>query len=98
MAPGKTLTAYIFTFFYSNVKRMRNGGNAKAIDFYAGLELGKGPLNPGRKTWKEAVKEEMLNEEMGAVEGLKNWERNVLKEVDPKYIVDDDSDTEAKKK
>jgi hypothetical protein len=42
-------------------------------------------LNPGRKTWKEAVKEERLNEEMSSVSGLKNWERNVLKDVDPKY-------------
>jgi hypothetical protein len=59
--------------------------------------LDKGPLNPGRKTWKEAVKEERLNEEMGSVSGLKYWERNVLKEVDPKYQVsDDDSDTEKK--
>jgi hypothetical protein len=38
--------------YFSNVKRMRAGGNAKAIDFYAGLELDKGPLNPNRKTWK----------------------------------------------
>jgi hypothetical protein len=28
------------------------------IDFYAGIELGKGPLNPNRKLWKDAVKEE----------------------------------------
>ena len=50
-------------------------GNAKAIDFYAGLELGKGPLNPNRKLWKDAVKEEQLNNELGDVHGLKNWER-----------------------
>jgi hypothetical protein len=49
------------------------------------LQLDKGPLNPGRKTWKEAVEEERLNEELGSVEGLKNWERTILKEVDPKY-------------
>jgi hypothetical protein len=58
------------------------------------LQLDKGPLNPGRKTWKEAVEEERLNEELGSVEGLKNWERTILKEVDPKYQVDDDSDDE----
>jgi hypothetical protein len=47
--------------------------------------LDKGPLNPDRKTWKEAVKEERLNEEIGSVKGLKNWEKTVLKEFDPKY-------------
>lgn len=31
---------------------------------------------------------------MSSVTGLKNWERTILKEVDPKYQVDDDSDTE----
>ena len=67
-------------------------GNAKAIDFYAGLELGKGPLNPNRKLWKDAVKEEQLNNELGDVHGLKNWERTVLKDVDPKYQVSDDED------
>lgn len=64
---------------------MRSTGNAKAIDFYAGLQLDKGPLNPNRKLWKDAVKEEALNTDMGAVHDLKNWERTVLKEVDPKY-------------
>ncbi len=39
-------------------KKIKTGGNAKAIDFYAGLELGKGPLNPNRKLWKDAVREE----------------------------------------
>jgi hypothetical protein len=34
---------------------------------------------------------------MDAVKNLTNWERNVLKEVDPKYQVDDDSDDEKKK-
>lgn len=81
--------------FYSN-RKAKNTGNGKAIDFYSGLTLDKGPLNPGRKTWKEAVKEERLNDEMSSVSGLKNWERNVLKEVDPKYQVSDDSDSEQK--
>jgi len=31
---------------------LKKRGNGKAIDFYSGLELGKGPLNPERKTWK----------------------------------------------
>jgi hypothetical protein len=53
-------------------------------------------LNPGRITWKQAVKQEQLNNELGDVKSLKNWERNVLKEVDPKYQVsDDDSDEEV---
>ena len=73
-------------------KRKPVGNNAKGVDFYAGLELGKGPLNPGRKTWKEAVVEERLKEELDSVQDLKNWEKNVLKEVDPKYQVNDDSD------
>lgn len=71
---------------------MKSSGNPKAIDFYAGLQLDKGPLNPNRKLWTDAVKEEQLNEELSAVNSLKNWERNILKEVDPKYQVDDDSD------
>ena len=51
---------------------MKSSGNAKAIDFYAGLQLDKGPLNPNRKTWKMAVEEERLNDELGAVSSLKN--------------------------
>ena len=83
----------------SNVKRSKTGGNSKVIDFYSGIQLDKGPLNPGRKLWKDAVREERLNLELEAVgPGLKKWERNVLKEVDPKYQVSDDSDDETKKK
>ena len=78
---------------------MKTGGNSKVIDFYSGIELGKGPLNPNRKLWKDAVKEEQLNEELNSVgPGLKKWERNVLKEVDPKYQVSDDSEDEKKKR
>ena len=75
-------------------KKSKTGGNPKAVDFYSGLQLDKGPLNPNRKTWKQAVKEEILKEELDSVNSLKNWERNILKEVDPKYQVDDDSDAE----
>jgi len=64
---------------------LKTGGNAKNIDFYSGLELGKGPLNPNRKLWTDAVKEEELNEELSSVSDLKKWEKNTLKEVDPKY-------------
>ena len=84
---------------FRNRKRAKTGGNSKVIDFYSGIQLDKGPLNPGRKLWKDAVREERLNLELEAVgPGLKKWERNILKEVDPKYQVSDDSDDEGKKK
>merc|ERR1719263_1191619 len=74
--------------------KMKSSGNGKAIDFYSGLKLDQGPLNPNRKTWAQAVKEQQLNEELDAVNGLKDWERGTLKEVDPNFEVDDDSDVE----
>ena len=74
--------------------KMKSGGNGKAIDFYSGLRLDQGPLNPNRKTWAQAVKEQQLNEELNAVSSLKDWERGTLKEADPKYKVDDDTDDE----
>lgn len=77
--------------------KIKTGGNGKAIDFYAGLKLDQGPLNPNRKTWAEAVKEQRLNEELDAVNSLKDWERSTLKEVDPNYDCSDDSDVEKKK-
>lgn len=73
---------------------MKTSGNGKAIDFYSGLKLDQGPLNPNRKTWTQAVKDQILNEELSAVNSLKDWERGTLKEVDPNYEVDDDSDNE----
>jgi hypothetical protein len=39
-----------------------------------------------------------LNEELDAVSALKDWEKNTLKEVDPKFEVDDDSDEDKEKK
>ena len=73
-------------FVYRNQRKIKGGGNSKVIDFYAGIQLGKGPLNPNRKLWKDAVREEQLNLELEAVgPGLKRWEKNVLKEADPKY-------------
>ena len=36
---------------------MQSGGSGKAIDFYSGLKLDQGPLNPMRKTWAQSVKE-----------------------------------------
>ena len=77
---------------------MKSGGNGKAIDFYSGLNLDQGPLNPSRKTWTQAVKEQQLNEELEAVSSLKDWEQNTLKEADPNYQVDVDSDAEEPKK
>lgn len=59
----------------TNQLRMKSSGNGKAIDFYSGLKLDQGPLNPGRKTWTQAVKEQRLNEELDAVNSLKDWER-----------------------
>ena len=41
----------------TNALRMKSGGNGKAVDFYSGLKLDQGPLNPSRKTWTESVKE-----------------------------------------
>ena len=58
------------------------------------MKLDQGPLNPSRKTWVQAVKEQRLNEELDAVNSLKDWEHHTLKEVDPNYDVDDDSDVE----
>ena len=37
------------------------------------------------KTWKQAVKEEVVRTDTDAVEALKNWEKDVLKEADPNY-------------
>ena len=73
---------------------MKASGNGKAIDFYSGLKLDGGPLNPGRKTWAQAVKDQQLNEELDAVNSLKNWEKATLADVDPNYQPSDDSDDE----
>lgn len=76
---------------------MASGGGGKTIDFYSGLKLDQGPLNPNRKTWTQAVKEQQLNEELDAVGSLKDWESHTLKEVDPNYEVDNSSDEEKDK-
>ena len=81
---------------FSNQLRMKSGGNGKAIDFYSGLKLDQGPLNPNRKTWSQAVKEQQLNEELSAVNSLKDWERATLKDIDPNYKIEEDSDEEVK--
>ena len=51
-------------------------------------------MNPNRKTWVQAVKEQRLNEELDAVNSLNDWERQTLKEVDPNFDCSDDSDNE----
>ena len=40
------------------------------------------------------MKEQTLNEELDAVNSLKEWEKHTLKEVDPKFEIEDDSDQE----
>ena len=70
---------------------MKSAGNPKAIDFYAGLKLDQGPLNPDRKLWKDAVKEEILRNELSDVGSLRDWERNILKDNDPKFNAESDS-------
>ena len=39
-----------------------------------------------------------MNEELDAVNSLKDWERGTLAEVDPNYECSDDSENEDKKK
>ena len=82
----------------TNQLRMKSGGNGKAIDFYSGLKLDQGPLNPNRKTWTQAVKEQTLNEELDAVNSLRDWEKGTLTEADPNFVIDEDSDEEGEKK
>ena len=52
------------------------------MDFYSGLKLDGGPLNKGMKTYAQVEKEQQLSEEQQDVKTLRQWERNVLKEVD----------------
>ena len=37
-----------------------------------------------------------MNEELDAVGSLKNWEANTLKDADPNFVVEEDSDEEEK--
>ena len=84
-------------FFFSdstrNTIRPRATGNANAVDFYSGLRL-DGPLNKGMKTYVQVQKEQQLSEEQSDVKTLRQWERNILKEVDDQYDPDDDSSDE----
>lgn len=76
----------------NNIKPRSNGGS-NAIDFYSGLKL-DGPLNKDMKTYVQVEKEQALNEEQGDVKALRQWERQILCEVDEKYDPDDDSSDE----
>lgn len=53
-----------------------------------------GPLNKGMKTYKQVCKEQQLAEESSDVKTLRQWERNILSEVDAEYDPDDDSSDE----
>ena len=46
------------------------------------------------KTYVQVEKEQALAEEEGDVKALRQWERNILCEVDEKYDPDDDSSDE----
>jgi hypothetical protein len=39
-----------------------------------------------------------LNEELDAVGSLRNWEANTLKDADPNFVVEEDSDEEEGEK
>jgi len=45
----------------------------------------KGPLFPGRLTWKEKEQIEQLTDEMKCVKELFDWEKQTLKEANPKW-------------
>lgn len=78
---------------YRNAAKARSNGNANAIDFYTGLKL-DGPLNAGMKTYVQVQKEKALADETEDVKTLRQWERNILREVDENYDPDDDSSDE----
>lgn len=73
----------------TNQAHLKSVGNPKVIDFYANLDLSK-PRNTLGKTWKVAVEEERVTSEMSDVKALKEWEKTVLREADPKYNPDSD--------
>ena len=88
-----SVTAFWVWTFRRNTIKPRSNGNANAIDFYSGLKL-DGPLNKGMKTYVQVQKEQTLAEETDDVKTLRQWERNVLREVDENYDPDDDSSDE----
>ena len=57
------------------------------------MKLG-GPLNAGMKTYVQVQREQALDEEETDVKTLRQWERNILREVDENYDPDDDSSDE----
>ena len=75
------------------MKARSSGKAGGAIDFYSGLKL-DGPLNKGMRTYVQVEKDNQLAEEQTDVKTLRQWERQILKEVDENYDPDDDSSDE----
>lgn len=92
-APRKSNFLISHKFLCRNSIKPRSNGGANAIDFYSGLKL-DGPLNKDMKTYVQVEKEQKLQEEQSDVKLLRQWERNILREVDEKYDPDDDSSDE----
>jgi hypothetical protein len=73
----------------------KSSSTGKTVDFYTGLKL-DGPLNPGSKNYETVCREQEYHGEIGDVKHLRQWERNILVDVDAKYDPDyDSSDEEA---
>jgi hypothetical protein len=58
----------------------------------------KGPLFPGRLTWKEKEEISVHNDELKAVKELFEWEKHTLKEANPKWRDPDDFDIDIPQK
>jgi hypothetical protein len=79
--------------FDRNRAKKNSGGQGKNIDFYSGLNLDK-KLNPLSKTYAQVSREQYHKAEVTDVSDLKDWERNILVEVDETFDPDDDSEDE----
>eukprot|EP00831_Metopus_contortus_P077447 TRINITY_DN7274_c0_g1_i2.p1 TRINITY_DN7274_c0_g1~~TRINITY_DN7274_c0_g1_i2.p1 ORF type:complete len:350 (+),score=90.60 TRINITY_DN7274_c0_g1_i2:115-1164(+) len=66
-------------------------GNAKIVNYYANLDLTKPVPTRGLK-WTDRLKLEEKSEDLKAVDGLIEWEKTVLKDVDPNYVDPDEDD------
>ncbi|CAI2378039.1 unnamed protein product [Moneuplotes crassus] len=75
--------------------KIKSVGNAKAIDFYSGLKI-DGPLNKDRVRWVDRVKKEERDTDIDAVTSLNDWEKTILKDVDPNYEISDDENAPAR--
>ncbi len=77
----------------TNARRPKNSSKLN-VDFFENFKTV--PPNPDRKLWKDTVRINALSEEQKQVEDLQEWERQTLKEVDPKYrVAGEDSDDDA---